>query len=432
MKPDIDKPYTRVVWQDSAVAAPILPPLDRSLSVDLCVIGGGFLGLSTALHAAEAGLSVAVLEAGEIGGGASGRNGGQVIPGLKHDPDDLVRHYGENDGERLVAFAGSTADAVFDLIAKHRMDVAHRRDGWIQAAHKPSNFRVAAARAEQWKRRGADVAVLDAAEMSRITGAGGYAGGWIDRRAGAVNPLSLARELARVAQEKGAMIATATTVTELAQQGAGWRLATDLGHHIQAKQVMIATNAFSDALLPGLDRSFVAVNSFQIATEPLTSNAAAHILPEGQVVSDTRRVLLYFRRTAEGRLMLGGRGPLGGRAARTPLDWRHVEASLAELFPDLGPVAISYRWFGPVSVTPDHLPHLHMPAPGVAAAVGCQGRGVGLQTALGAAFGTYFASGDPKALPFPAMPLRPIPFHGWRQIGVAAMTGWYRLIDAVA
>jgi glycine/D-amino acid oxidase-like deaminating enzyme len=432
MKPDIDKPYTRVVWQDSAVAAPVLPPLDRSLSVDLCVIGGGFLGLSTALHAAEAGLSVAVLEAGEIGGGASGRNGGQVIPGLKHDPDDLVQHYGEKDGERLVSFAGSTADAVFDLIARHNLTVAHRRDGWIQAAHKPSTFHAAAARAEQWRRRGADVAVLDAAEMRRLTGATDYAGGWIDRRAGAVNPLSLARELARIAQAKGAMIATDTTVTELAAEGAGWRLATEQGHQVRAKQVMIATNAFSDRLFPGLDRSFVAVNSFQIATEPLSSNAAAHILPDGQVVSDTRRVLLYFRRTAEGRLMLGGRGPLGGRAARSALDWRLVEASLAELFPELGPVAISHRWFGPVSVTPDHLPHLHMPAPGLAAAVGCQGRGVGLQTALGGALGRYFAEGDPAALPFPVTPLRTIPFHGWRQIGIAAMTGWYRLVDAVA
>jgi len=432
MKPDIDKPYTRVVWQDSAVAASVLPPLDRSLSVDLCVIGGGFLGLSTALHAVEAGLSVAVLEAGEIGGGASGRNGGQVIPGLKHDPDALVRRYGEKDGERLVAFAGSTADTVFDLIARHDLEVAHRRDGWIQAAHKPSTFRAASARAAQWKARGADVAVLDAAEMRRVTGATDYAGGWIDRRAGAVNPLSLARELARVASAKGAMIATDTEVTELRSAGTGWTLATNQGHKIQAKQVMLATNAFSGSLFPGLDRSFVAVHSFQIATEPLAGNAAAHILPYGQVVSDTRRVLLYFRRTAEGRLMLGGRGPLGGRAARSAMDWRHVEASLAALFPDLGPVAISYRWFGPVSVTPDHLPHLHVPAAGLAAAVGCQGRGVGLQTSLGVAFGRYFASGDPKALPFPVTPLRTIPFHGWRQIGVAAMTGWYRLIDAVA
>src|SRR5215207_8291513 len=125
-------PLEPALWAATAPPAAPTPPLEQSSSADVCVIGAGYAGLSTALHLAERGVSAVVLEAKEPGYGGSGRNGGQVIPGLKYDPDDLETMFGPERGPRLVQFAGSTADAVFDLIARHRMDVPHVRNGWIQ------------------------------------------------------------------------------------------------------------------------------------------------------------------------------------------------------------------------------------------------------------------------------------------------------------
>src|ERR1044072_5873481 len=128
-------PLEPSLWAASAPPAPSTPPLEESTQADVCVIGAGYAGLSTALHLAERGVRTVVLEAKEPGYGGSGRNGGQGIPGLKYDPDDLEAMFGPERGRKLVAFAGRTADAVFDLIDKHRMDVPHARNGWIQGAH---------------------------------------------------------------------------------------------------------------------------------------------------------------------------------------------------------------------------------------------------------------------------------------------------------
>src|SRR5262249_14061240 len=161
-------------------------------------VGAGFQGLSTALHAAELGLRVRVIEAREIGQGASGLNGGQVIPGLKYDPDWLLSHFGAKAGERLGYFAAGTADAGFDLIERHGLSVPCKRNGWIQAAHTRAAVDLQISRNRQWAALGADTALLDARQIVEMTGAAGYLGGWLDRRAGIIDPLSFVTELARV------------------------------------------------------------------------------------------------------------------------------------------------------------------------------------------------------------------------------------------
>jgi glycine/D-amino acid oxidase-like deaminating enzyme len=164
---------SKSLWHDFGPMGVASGPLRRSESIDLIVVGGGILGLSTALHAAGAGLSVRVVEAGEIGEQASGLNGGQVIPGLKYDPSSLRALFGEARGERIIAFAASTADKVFDLILNLRLDVPQRRSGWIQAAQEPKAARAAETRASEWRQCGADVAVLNGAEITSLTGACG-------------------------------------------------------------------------------------------------------------------------------------------------------------------------------------------------------------------------------------------------------------------
>jgi glycine/D-amino acid oxidase-like deaminating enzyme len=404
-------------------------PLGPHEAVDLAIVGGGFLGLSTALHAARSGLIVRVLEARDLGEGASGLNGGQVIPGLKYGPEKLLELFGEAHGEALIDFVASTADKVFGLIAAEKLDVPHVRNGWIQAAHTEAAMRAAEERDRQWRARGADVAMLDRDEVARMTGARGYLGGWLDRRAGAVDPLALTLELARVAVDAGAFVAERTRVMGLRHEAGVWHLATEGRQRLKAKSVIVATNAYSDRLLPGLAETIVPLHSFQIATEKLGEDRLATILPGGQPVSDSRRILVYYRRGPGGRLVFGGRGRMA--LPRSAEDWKHLRHAMVRLYPALADTRIEKRWFGRVAMTPDNLPHIHEPEPGLLAVAGCQGRGVGLMVALGERLAGYLTSGDPQLLPFPVSPIRPIPFHRFRQVGIAATIAWYRTLDAL-
>ncbi|MFD1987517.1 NAD(P)/FAD-dependent oxidoreductase [Mesorhizobium newzealandense] len=422
-------PFSDPIWRKPQAASAVQSLFPSGDRVDVVIVGGGIMGLSTALHASRLGLSVQVLEAGEIGQGASGLNGGQVIPGLKYDPEWLLEHFDPERGEALVNFAASTADAVFELIRDEKLAVPFVRNGWIQAAHTEVALKAAANRDRQWRARGADVKLLSQAEIAAMTGAQGYLGGWLDRRAGVIDPLAYTSELARIAAAAGVGIAERQKVVRLANAAGVWRISTENGPELHAKTVVLATNAYTDGLIPGLAETIVPLHSFQIATAPLPPNLAATILPEGQAVSDSRRILIYYRKSADGRLVLGGRGRMA--LPTSPSDWAHLERALLRLYPALSGVAIEKRWFGRVAMTPDHLPHIHEPEQGLLAVVGCQGRGVGLMTALGERIATYLSSGDARQLPFPVSPIRPIPFHAFRQVGVAATIAWYRLLDAL-
>lgn len=414
------------LWSTLTPQAPVATQLAADEAVDLLVIGGGFQGLSTARHAARRGLAVRVLEANAtLGEGASGLNGGQVIPGLKYDPEYLREHF----GEQAAVFAASTADAVFDLIRDENLPVAHTRTGWIQAAHTETALKLAQERVRQWQTRGADVAFLDSAAIARLTGARGYLGGWTDRRAGVVDPFAFTQALAGLAAKAGAKITTSARVVSLLRRDQRWEARTADGRTVRAAKVVSATNAYSDNLVPGLAQSLVWLHSFQIATQILPPDLAATILPEGQAVSDSRRILVYYRKSPDGRLMLGGRGPM--RQPTGPEDWAHLHRAMLRLYPALERAPIEKRWFGRVAMTPDHLPHIHEPGPGLLAVVGCQGRGIGLMTAMGERLADYAISGDRAALPFPVTPLRPIPFHRFRMVGIAAAIGWYRFLDAL-
>lgn len=420
-------PLEPSLWAATAAAAPQTTPLDASTSTEIVVIGGGYAGLSTALHLAERGFKPIVLEAQEIGFGGSGRNGGQVIPGLKYDPDELVAKFGRERGERLAAFGGGTADAVFGLIDKYAMDVPYVRNGWIQGAHTPDGKDQVQRRAEQWGKRGAPVRVLDKSETGYLLGSERYVGGWLDKRGGGVQPLSYARGLARAAQKTGAIIHTRSPATALTQTKGRWTVETASGATVTADRVVLCTNGYTKGLWPRLHETIIPANSFQIATRPLSDNLRRSILPEGHVSSDTRKLLLYFRLDHMGRLLMGGRGPF--REPKGAEDWAHLERIIGKMFPQVKDVPVEYRWCGRVAITRDFMPHLHEPAPGLLIDIGCQGRGVGLQTAMGRAMADYIATGDAAVLPVPLSLIKPLPFHALHKLYVSAVIAWYRLND---
>lgn len=249
-----------------------------------------------------------------------------------------------------------------------------------------------------------------------------YEGGWLDRRAGTVQPLSFARGLARVAMAKGAAIHSATRANALQRDGDGWRISTSSGT-IRAQHVVLATNGYTDRLLPRLAGTLVPVDSAQVATAPLDEAQRKRILPAIACVSDTRRSLLYFRTSSDGRLVMGGRGGI-----LLPTDASHfarLERATHLTFPQLEGIPFTHRWAGTLAVTMDHMPHLHEPEPGLIASIGCNGRGVAYSTAMGEVIAQRIASGNWDRAPMLVTPITPMPFAPFRRIGAAVVAGWY-------
>ncbi len=414
------------LWAETAIAAPPTPPLDRSVKMEVLVIGAGYLGLSASLHLAEAGVEVVALDAEVPGWGASGRNGGQIIPGLKYDPDELEAMFGRERGERLWRFAGRTADIVFDLVDRHGLATEAQRTAWVQGLHSPAAVARAGSRAAQWQRRGAAVEYLGAPETAAIAGTERYLGAFVDRRAGALHPLSYARELCRATLALKGSVHGRTRVTALTRNGARWRAATSTGATVEADAVIVATNAYANGLVDGLAPSIVAANSLQIATAPLSLAQRRAILPGGEVLSDTRRIIRYWRLDRDGRLIMGGRGPY--REPGPARDWTHLVRDVRELFPHLGDIEFTHRWGGRVAIHPDYLPKLHRPAPGLLVAIGCQGRGIGWQTAMGAELARLAREADYDPV-LPVTPIAPIRFHAFKAFGVTATIAAYRVLD---
>ncbi|MEL6264333.1 MAG: FAD-binding oxidoreductase [Pseudomonadota bacterium] len=419
-------PLAASLWAATASAAPERPALTGAVEADTVVIGAGFTGLSAALHLAEAGQAVVVLEAGTVGWGASGRNGGQVNPGLKADPAETEARHGPDLGRRMVAATAAGGDLVFGLIERHAIACDAHRCGWVRAA---TNARTLAALGEtgrQWRARGHDVDEIDADEMARLLGVRAYVGGLIDRRGGNLHPLNYALGLAAAAEGLGTRIFGDSRAGDVRSDADSVTVTTPQGT-VTARRALICTNAYTHGLVAPLGQSVVPVTSVQVATEPLSDNIARSILPEGHSPSDTHRLLLYFRKDAAGRFLIGGRGALSDRNVMRRQQGLRDRA--VALFPQLEGARWRHAWGGDVAMTRDHAPGLHRIAPNVMAGLGYNGRGVGMATVMGRILADWAAGRPEGALDFPVTPARPIPFHRFRRVGVGATVAAFRLLD---
>ncbi len=392
------------LWDQTAQERPA-DGMNLPATVDLVIVGGGYTGLSTALHAAEAGLSAHVIEAHDIGHGGSGRNVGLVNAGVWMPPSAVRATLGPDHGPRFLRRFADGPALVFDLIERHQIRCEATRTGTIHAAHAPAGLRDLEARWRDWAQMGEPVDLLGPEAMAEKLGSRRYQGGLLDHRAGTVNPMGYVRGLARAARAAGAGISTGVQVTGLEQAGGGWRVKTTAGP-VAARAVVLGTNAYTDTLWPGLSRSFTPICYFQLATVAL-GERVAKILPEGQGVWDTAPVMRSIRRDAMGRLIIGSMGRIHGDVTGG-LSLRWARRELARLFPDLGPVRFEEAWDGQIAMTPDHLPRIHELAPGLYTPIGYNGRGITTGTIFGQAIAGLLTGRAASELPLPITTLAPV------------------------
>jgi glycine/D-amino acid oxidase-like deaminating enzyme len=423
------------LWAATAPASPLTTPLSAGEhAADLAVIGAGFTGLTAALHAAERGAKVVVLEASEIGWGASGRNNGQVIPSLtRADPDVLVQAFGAEHGETLAVLLGNSANTLFDLVRKHGIACQAVQNGWVQPAHRESRLALSRSRFEQWKRRGAPVQLLDRDEVAAITGSPYWCGGWTNPTGGHIDPLAFARGLACAAIRAGAAVHTHCPATGLQRVGDRWRVATPSGS-VLARRVLVATHGYTGYVAPspwpGLANAMVAVRSYQLATEPLTLELRASILPRNHALSDTQGDLHFCHLDGEGRLVSGGALVFHADFERRLRE--RISLRLVKMFPQLQSLAeirFEHVWHGVFAATPDKLPRFWRLDDGVLGWGGCNGRGVAFAVALGPLLADAALDGETAARKLPFEAPRSIPGHVFAPLGVAAGKLYYRWLD---
>lgn len=347
--------HARSYYLASANAMPERPALAEDLSADVCVIGGGFTGVNTAIELAQRGLSVILLEARRIGWGASGRNGGQLIRGIGHDVSGFARHVGE-EGVRYLQRAGIDSVAlVGERIREHSID-CDLRWGFCELANTPAQF--AAFKGEQQSLAALgykpETRLVAAQDMAQVVGSERYAGGLVDMGSGHLHPLNLVLGEARVAEALGVRIFEQSPALQLIH-GDTVQVRCASGT-VRAANLVLACNAHLEELEPRLSGKVLPGGSYIIATEPLPAALADELIPQNLALCDQKVGLDYYRLSADRRLLFGGACHYSGR---DPLDIAaYMRPKMLKVFPQLATTAIEFQWGGKIGITANRFPQV--------------------------------------------------------------------------
>jgi glycine/D-amino acid oxidase-like deaminating enzyme len=415
-------------WWEAAEPADA-PPAALPEEVEVAIIGGGYTGLSAALTLGRLGMRATVIEAERIGFGASSRNGGMVSGGLKLAKTDLARKVGAERADRILREAAGSLAFLEETLAREGIACHYRRTGRFLAAWTGAHYAAMARRAD-WLAdvTGGAVRMLPAARVREELGSDRYPGGMVVEMAGALHPALYVQGLAAAARRAGATLADRTRVLGIARDGKGFALATSRGT-LKAGAVLAATNGYTGSVTPWLRRRLIPVGSYMIATEELPEETIRRLFPNGRMVSDSRRVLNYFRPSPDGRRVLwGGRARFRPTAPEAAAPVLH--RFMTDVFPELAGVRVTHAWTGNVAFTFDFLPHLGVHE-GVHHAVGCQGSGVAMLSWLGYRAALKLSGQANAATAFDDLPFPTLPFYAGTPWFLPIVGSWYRLRDSL-
>jgi glycine/D-amino acid oxidase-like deaminating enzyme len=403
---------THGLWGRTAGPAPVTAALVGAVQADVGIVGAGYTGLSAALHLAEAGRSVVVLEADQIGFGGAGRNVGLVNAGMWVQPEALVARLGDH-GHRLIDLLGKGPRQVFDLVARLGIACEAVPQGTLHLGVGAEGVTELQERARQWQRLGAAVELLSAGETAKRVGSAAYAGSLLDHRAGTIQPLAYARGLARAAMAMGVRIYSQSPVMSL-HHTTEWQAQTPQGQ-VKAGWLIMATDAYTAHIHPELRQEQILLPYFNFATQPMTPAQQESVLPGLEGAWDTRQILTSFRRDAAGRLVFGSVGALRGTGRAVHEAW--ARRAMTRLFPQLKGLGFDHAWYGRIGMTADSLPRFHQLGPQAYSFSGYNGRGIAPGTVFGQCLAALVLGQAAEAdMPLPLTPTAPIPLRGPREI----------------
>jgi len=393
-----EKNIKQGLWAATAPAKPKLISIQGDQRTDVAIIGGGYTGLSAALHLAKMGKESVVLEAEDIGYGGAGRNVGLVNAGLWLMPEDLIKLAGPEYGDRLIKVLGDSPDLVFELIEEYGIECEALRNGTLHCADSKKGYKVLQQREEQWLKRGAPVRLLGRDEAVSKTGSNSFYGALLDKRAGTIQPLAYAYGLANAALKAGAKLYNHSPVIGFKKIRNGWELNTPTGK-LTAKSVIIAVHAYPGYAFKSYKKSMVSMSFFQFATPPLSRDVLETILPERQGAWDTNLILSSYRLDAAGRLIVGSVGTVEGFAYGLHESW--VKRTIAKTFPQIEDTQLEYGWHGRFAMNTNHIPRFHVLEKNMAMITSYNGRGIGPGTVFGKLLAEYITGGSPEDIPLP-------------------------------
>lgn len=367
-------------YQATAIGLNHRPSLAGSMHADVCIIGAGYTGLSCALHLAQAGLKVIVLEAEHAGFGASGRNGGQVIPGQRVDQIELERRYGVAHARKLADLALEAQSLVRSLVTAHEIDCGVK-SGHLTAAIRDSHARELEHYVEHLEKHYnyKSARYISADEMPSLVNTQLYRGGLLDRDGMHLHPLNYALGLARAAEAAGATIFHGSRVRSV--DDAPTRRVETAGGEVTAGFVVYACNAYLEGLNRQLGATIMPISNYVAATERLSPEAARALIPSDAAVADTKFVLDYYRLSKDNRLVFGGGETYGASDASDAAHF--VRPCIERVFPQLKGIRIDYAWGGRLAITMPRLPHVGRLSPGTYFAQGYSGQGIAIATLCG-------------------------------------------------
>lgn len=406
---------------------PVVPLLPER--VDVAIVGGGYTGLNAARVLAQSGTTVAVLERNTIGWGASSRNGGMATPGLKQSTAVIYKKYGRSLAHIFWQASLDAIDLLEEIVDSEGIDCHWRRDGHICLAYKVSHFAALQKKAAWMKEEfGHETQLVSAADLHTEIGSDVFYGGLADDYSGGLHPAKYVFGLARAVAQRGVCLCEQTAVTQIKRQGNGFKLATSRGE-LLANEVLVATNGYTDRLLPRLKSRIFPVGSYIIVTEPVPEALQAELSPKGRMFYDSKRFLNYFRLTPDGRMLWGGRNNLS-----TNLDLeestRRLHTQMVHTFPQLRDIPITHTWTGQLGLTFDLMPHIGR-VDGVHYALGYCGHGLSIATYLGTEAGLLL-SGQKTNSPFVDIPHQTYFFYRNRPWFLPFAAQYYRFLDWIS